>query len=255
MTSSKTAERSPGHLERALGFTFDNSRLLELALTHRSYTHEHPEVGTENNERLELLGDAIFQFIVADSLFHRFPDATEGVLSASRAALVSTESFSSFGESLGLARFVRVSRGEAALDGRGRHGILAGCVEALVAAVYLDGGLDAARALVDRLLEPRFEHVLRDAVALNVKGALQEMIQAKQGMTPTYRVVDRSGPVHAERFTVEVVAGDDVLGRGEGIGKRQAEQRAAEDALTRLRAAPSVPGTLGAPKDLEQPCV
>ncbi len=249
MTSSKTVERSPGHLERALGFTFDNSRLLELALTHRSYTHEHPEGGTENNERLEFLGDAIFQFIVADSLFHRFPDMPEGVLSSARATLVSTESFSSVGDALGLARFVRVSRGEAALDGRGRHSILAGCVEALVAAVYLDRGLDAARALVDRLLEPRFEHVLRDAVALNVKGALQESVQAKQGMTPTYRVVDRNGPVHAERFTVEVVVGDDVLGRGEGIGKRQAEQRAAEEALTRLRAGPDVPGVPGTSED------
>jgi len=252
MTSSKTAEQLPGHLERTLGFTFDDGRLLELALTHRSFAHEHPEGDPANNERLEFLGDAIFQFLVADSLFHRFPDAPEGVLSASRAALVSTESFSSVGDSLGLARFVRVSRGEAALDGRGRHGILAGCVEALVAAVYLDQGLDAARRLVDRLLEARFEHVLRDAVALNVKGTLQEMIQARLGMTPRYRVVDRSGPVHAERFTVEVVAGDDVLGRGEGIGKRQAEQRAADEALTRMRAGHIVSGP---PKDLEQPCV
>ena len=241
MTTPGTAERPRVRLERALGLTFNDSQLLELALTHRSYAHEHPEEGERNNERLEFLGDAIFQFLVADTLYRRFPETPEGRLTALRAALVSTESFAAIGESLELAPEVRVSRGEAALEGRGRHSILAGCVEAIVAAVYLDAGLPAATELVDRLIEPRLEAVLREDAPVNVKGRLQEIIQAERGVTPAYRVVSRSGPVHAERFTVEVLAGDTVLGTGEGIGKKQAEQRAAAAALEELGPRDSLP--------------
>lgn len=234
MSLPQAAERPRARLERALGLTFKDPTLLELALTHRSYVHEHPEAGPATNERLEFLGDAIFQFLVADSLFHRFPETSEGHLTATRAALVSTEGFAAVGESLGLAPDVRVSRGEAALDGRGRSSILAGCVEAIVAAAYLDQGLDAARALVDRLISPRLEEAARAVEFANVKGRLQELIQARRGITPFYRVVERSGPVHAEQFVVEAVAGEEVLGRGDGVGKRQAEQGAARDALARL---------------------
>lgn len=222
-------------LERALEVSFRDSELLQVALTHRSYAHEHPDEDVATNERLEFLGDAIFQFVVADTLFHRFPDATEGRLTALRAALVSTESFAEIGEHLDLASDVRSSRGEATLAGRGRASILAGCVEAIVAALYLDAGLDDARRLVERLLEPRLERALREVVGVNVKGRLQEVIQAERGVTPRYRVVERSGPVHAERFAVEVVAGEQVLGRGEGVGKRQAEQIAARAALDALK--------------------
>ncbi|CAA9215209.1 MAG: Ribonuclease III [uncultured Chloroflexi bacterium] len=221
-------------LERALGVTFRDPCLLQEALTHRSYAHEHPEEAVVTNERLEFLGDAIFQFLVADALFRHFPDAPEGRLTALRAALVSTESFAELGEELDLAQDVRSSRGEATLGGRGRASILAGCVEAIVAAVYHDIGLDAARRLVERLLAQRLERTLNEDVGVNVKGRLQEVIQAERGVTPRYRVVDRSGPVHAERFAIEVVAGDAVLGRGEGVGKREAEQSAARAALEEL---------------------
>jgi ribonuclease III len=230
---SERASRSQATLERALGVAFENARLLEQALTHRSYIHEHPEAGAETNERLEFLGDAIFQFLIADLLYQRFPEAAEGTLTVLRQALVSTESFASVGETLGLASAVRASRGEATLRGRGRASILAGCVEALVAAVYLDRGLDTAREVVSRLLEPRLESVLRDETPINVKGRLQEIL-AQRGEAPEYRVVERSGPSHAEKFVVEVVAGKRVLGRGEGVGKRQAEHRAAREALAAI---------------------
>jgi ribonuclease III len=237
MTTSERSERetrSQARLERALGVTFDNIRLLEQALTHRSYVHEHPEAGSETNERLEFLGDAVFQFLIAELLYDRFPEAAEGALTGLRQALVSTESFAGVGEALDLASAMRASRGEATLEGRGRAGILAGCVEAVVAAVYLDRGLEAAREVVTRLLEPRLEDVLKDERPINVKGRLQEIVQAQRGVTPTYRVVARSGPMHAERFVVEVIADEDVLGQGEGVGKRQAEQEAARNALANV---------------------
>ena len=231
-----TPNRPPGRLERALGLTFHDPQLLVQALTHRSWAHEHPDEEEANNERLEFLGDAIFQFFVADLLFQHFPDEPEGKLTAMRAGLVSTESFAEIGESLGLAEHVRASRGEATIGGRGRQSIVAGSLEAVVAAAYIDAGLDEARALVHRLIEPRIERAAREAPRLNVKGRLQELIQAQRSQTPEYRVVSSSGPVHAQCFKVEVVARDDVLGRGEGLGKRAAEQRAAAAALDALEA-------------------
>ena len=242
MPVHQTAERSHGSqatLERALGYTFTDPALLRQALTHRSYVHEHPEEGAETNERLEFLGDAIFQFFVSDTLYRRFPAHAEGQLTALRAAVVSTQSFAAVGEQLGLAEHVRVSRGEAALEGRGRASILAGCVEALVAAVYVDAGergQTEARALVERLMEERIAAAESEDAPINVKGRLQELVQAKSGVTPVYRVVNHDGPDHARRFEVEVLAGQETLGRGRGIGKREAENSAARAALAALEA-------------------
>jgi ribonuclease III len=216
-------------LQRRLGHTFRDPTLLVQALTHRSYRHEHLREDVEANERLEFLGDAILHFVTADELYEAFPDAPEGRLTTLRAALVRTESLAAMAEDLGLAGVVRVSRGESTIDGRGRQSILADTLEAVFAAVYKDAGLSSARAVVRRLIRPRL--ALTDPLAGNAKGRLQEMIQAAEGLTPFYRVVERSGPVHAAVFTVEVLAGERVLGRGQGLGKRQAEQRAAEQAL------------------------
>ena len=240
MPVHQTAERSQGSqatLERALGYTFSDPVLLQQALTHRSYVHEHPDEGAVTNERLEFLGDAIFQFFVSDTLYRRFPAYAEGDLTKLRAAVVSTPSFAAVGERLGLAEHVRVSRGEAALDGRGRASILAGCVEALVAAVYLDAGergREEAAALVDRLMAERIAAAESEDAPINVKGRLQELVQAQRGITPVYRVVAHDGPDHARRFEVEVVVGDEAWGRGRGIGKREAEISAARAALAAL---------------------
>ncbi len=223
-------------LEAALGHSFTDQELVRRALTHRSFAYEHPEAGEATNERLEFLGDAIFHFVVADELFERFPEAPEGGLTALRAALVCAPALAEIAESLKLGDHIRASRGEATLGGRGRQSILADAVEAVVAAVYRDGGYAAARALVRRLVAPRIGKATQDRGQANVKGRLQERIQASEGVTPFYRVVERSGPVHAEEFVVEVVAGDRVLGRGAGLGKRQAEQRAAREALLTMDA-------------------
>ena len=227
-------DRDLHRLQATLGHTFRAPGLLRQALTHRSYVHEHPEAGAATNERLEFLGDAVFHLIVADELYRRYPEAPEGRLTALRAALVCTRSLAAIAEALGLAGYLRVSRGEATIDGRGRQSILADALEAVVAAVYLDAGLPAAGELVRRLVGPRLaDPALLDGAA-NAKGRLQEVIQATQGVTPFYRVVEQSGPVHAQHYEVEVVAGERVLGRGGGIGKRQAEQRAAQQALLAL---------------------
>jgi ribonuclease III len=219
-------------LEEAIGHTFRDPLLLRQALTHRSYRPIDPKNGVPANERLEFLGDAIFHFVAADELYEAFPDAPEGRLTSLRAALVRTESLAALAEELDLAGYLRVSRGESTIDGRGRQSILADTLEAVVAAVYKDAGITRARAVVRKLLRPRL--AAAEGAAANAKGRLQEAIQAAEGVTPFYRVVERSGPVHATEFVVEVLAGDRVLGRGQGVGKRQAEQRAAEHALAAL---------------------
>lgn len=235
-------------LERAIGVRFRDRTYFVTALTHRSYLHEHPAETIEANERLEFLGDAILQFIVAEMLFRRFPDAAEGELTELRALLVSTTGLAAVAEELGLHRYVRASRGvlgsheatspptirTGAVSERGRPRILAGAIEALIAAVFVDQGIAEARSVAERLIAPRVATVLRDVHTANVKGRLQEFVQARNGETPRYFVVDRDGPVHAERFAVEVRVGQTTLGRGEGIGKRAAELVAARQAIASI---------------------
>ena len=230
----KVAVPDEADLARVLGVRFRDPKRLTEALTHRSYLHDHPGTAGEANERLEFLGDAILQFVVAEMLCTRFPLAPEGELTALRALLVSTAALADVAERLGLDRFIRASGGEGSLAGRGRPRILAGTVEAIIAAVHLDGGIRTARAVVMRLLRPRLDAAANDLHTANVKGRLQEHVQAESGETPRYVIVSRDGPVHAERFRVEVRATDRVLGEGEGTGKRAAEHAAARDALARL---------------------
>ena len=198
------------------------------------FRSDHPGTAGEANERLEFLGDAILQFVVAEMLCTRFALAPEGELTALRALLVSTAALADVAERLGLDRFIRASGGEGSLAGRGRPRILAGTVEAIIAAVHLDRGIRTARAVTVRLLRPRLDAAANDLHTANVKGRLQEHVQAESGETPRYVIVSRDGPVHAERFRVEVRASDRVLGEGEGTGKRAAEHAAARDALARL---------------------
>ncbi len=228
-------------LARLLGVRFRDPARLTEALTHRSWLHDHPGATGEANERLEFLGDAILQFLVAEMLCQKFPSAPEGELTALRAILVSTTGLAVVAEHLGLDQHVRASRGEGSLGGRGRARILAGTVEAIVAAVHLDQGIRGARTVVTRLLRARLQDASSEVRTANVKGRLQEIVQADSGDTPRYVVVARVGPVHAERFRVEVWASDRVLGEGEGTGKRAAQQAAARDALERLAPVQPVP--------------
>jgi ribonuclease-3 len=218
-------------LEPVLGHTFAQPAWLVQALTHRSYVHEFPGRGVVSNERLEFLGDAVLALVSADLLFRLAPDASEGELTAVRAAIVRASTLAAFARELGLGPHLRLGRGEDVTGGRTRDLLLASAFEAVVGAVYLDGGLVAARAFVDPLLRDAAQRVLASRRFKDDKSLLQERAQAQLGVTPVYRVVSAEGPSHEPRFVVEVVLGGRVVAQGEGRSKREAEQAAAHEAL------------------------
>lgn len=223
-------------LQTVLSHTFSEPALLAQALTHPSYTHEHVPEGGEaaHNQRLEFLGDAVLDFLVAAWLYRTFPDLSEGVLTRLRATLVCTESLAALAQTLGVGEALRLGHGEEANGGRTRPANLCDAMEAIVGALYLDGGLDT----VWRSLGPWFEHeahrILHSEAYVDAKSRYQEWAQAKLGVTPVYRIVAAEGPDHAKAFTAQVVVGDQVTGQGTGRSKRAAEQAAALDALQRL---------------------
>jgi len=213
-----------------IGHAFRDARLLEEALTHRSYQNEHPESAL-HNERLEFLGDAVLGMIVAEALMQLAPDASEGQLTLRRAALVNERTLARIAGELGLGEALRLGRGEEKNNGREKPSILADAVEAVVGAVYLDGGLDAARDAVRGLLGDALDDAANGAVGADVKTALQERLQAGGGGTPSYHVVATSGPDHLKEFEVEIVFEKTVIAHGRGRSKKEAEMDAARNAL------------------------
>lgn len=219
------------HLESALAHRFVNRALLLEALTHTSYAHEFPGPGVVANERLEFLGDAVLGLIASDVLYRRFPTASEGELTNLRAALVRASTLAAFARHIALGPHLRLGRGEEATGGRERELLLARACEAIVGALYQDGGMDAARAFLEPLLAAEITHVTAGERIKDDKSLLQELAQAHLGVTPTYRVVSQEGPSHDRTFVVEVLLGEHSAARGEGHSKRQAEQAAAHNAL------------------------
>jgi ribonuclease-3 len=208
-------------LQRQLGYRFNNVELLTRALTHRS-------AGPANNERLEFLGDAILGFETADYLFHHVGEASEGKLSRMRAHLVKRETLAQVARTLELGNILYLGQGELRSGGQNRDSILADAVEALIAAVYLDGGIDAARALVRRLLGERLHNPAEVLQRKDAKTRLQEYLQGKGMGLPDYQVGDISGDQHRQQFVVECrVAGIDHVSQGRGSSRRKAEQQAA----------------------------
>ncbi len=218
-------------LEANLSITFFDKSLLQRALTHRSYLNENPDSPLEDNERLEYLGDAVLDFITAEHLYHRFPEMDEGQLTSIRAALVREETLARFADSLYLGVYLQLGKGEEAAGGRERSPILCAAFEALIGALWLDQGLEPTKAFLRPLIEPAVEQILREELDKDPKSRLQELTQGQWQLTPRYRTVGERGPDHAKVFTVEVVVGGDVLGRGEGRSKQLAEQEAARTAL------------------------
>ena len=221
--------------ESTLGFTFHDKSLLTRALTHRSYLNENPDLPYLDNERLEFLGDAILDFVAAEYLYQRFPEMSEGDLTSLRAALVKGESLARFSTDLGIAPYLLMSRGEDAAGGRTRPPLLAGAFEALIGALYLDQGFDAAREIILRFVTPAAEQVHHQRLDRDAKSMLQELSQGRLQVTPQYRLVETRGPDHAKEFTIEVVLKDKVYGHGVGRNKQTAEQEAARVALETLR--------------------
>jgi ribonuclease-3 len=209
--------------------------LLRSALTHRSYLNEHPELDWEDNERLEYLGDAVLDFLLAEYLFHQFPNASEGELTALRAALVRRETLAQFAQRMGLGPSMFMGHGEVETGGRERLATLCAAFEALVGAVYLDQGMEGVTALVLPLIERGLGAARAEVADKDPKSRLQELAQGTLAVTPRYRTLKAEGPDHAKTFTVEVVIGDAVWGIGIGPSKQLAAQRAAAEALAQAR--------------------
>ena len=219
------------NLEERLGYRFHDPKLLEHALTHSSYANEHRSSGVTSNERLEFLGDSILGLIVAEHLFRTHPDMPEGELTRTRAALVCEDSLHEVALTLDLGSYLRLGKGEAAGGGRTRASILADATEATLAAVYLDGGLDPVRAIIQRFI---LDKEREKAVDRDYKTALQEWVQRTPGQPIAYRLVDELGPDHARVFVMEVTVGGRSAGQGRGRTKKEAEQLAAKAALEKL---------------------
>lgn len=220
-------------LEERLGYTFQDRALLEHALTHSSYANENRAKGETSNERLEFLGDSVLGMVVADYLFRGHPDMPEGELTRTRAALVCEESLVEVARKLGLGRHLKLGRGEDAGGGRQRPSIQADAVEAVIAAIYLDGGIGSARKFITNFIltnnDRETEGVIRD-----YKTALQELVQREGGQVLTYCLSGESGPDHAKVFRVEVSLNGEKAGEGQGRSKKEAEQNAARAALSLL---------------------
>ena len=217
-------------IEKKLGYTFCNKALLETALTHSSYANEH---GCKSNERLEFVGDSVLGMIAARYLFELLPDVSEGALSKRRAELVCEGSLWAVADKLCLGAALRLGRGEAATGGRERHSILADCVEAIIAAMYLDGGIEPARRFV-------MEHILSKAKLASSanhdhKTELQELVQKVPGRSLTYTLAGESGPDHSKEFLALAVLDGKAIGQGRGRTKKEAEQSAARAALEGLK--------------------
>ena len=213
-------------LEEALGIHFQNPNLLHMALTHRSYIYETAGAGLSSNERLEFLGDSVLAFISADYLYHTFPDLNEGELSDLRAALVRGETLANFARAIKLGNFLLMGKGE-----QGSQRVLAAAFEAVLGAIYLDQGLEAVQRFLMPRLEPLAHYIVAKRLFKDHKSLFQELAQAHDGITPSYRLISQEGPSHNREFTVEVLLGEQVAGRGQGRNKQAAEQEAARKAL------------------------
>ena len=218
-------------LEEKLGYTFRDKNLLRHALTHSSYANEHRSAGLTSNERLEFLGDSVLGMVVADYLFHAHPDMPEGELTRTRAALVREGSLHEVANALDLGGYLRLGKGEDAGGGRTRPSILADATEAMLAAVYLDGGIEPVRAIIRKFILDKEQE---KAVDRDYKTALQELVQQKKNQVLAYTLVGESGPDHDKQFQVEVSLNGQTVGAGSGSSKKRAEQAAAQKAMEAL---------------------
>jgi ribonuclease-3 len=220
------------NLAGRLGYRFQDLARLDQALRHSSFAHENPEAGP-SNEQMEFLGDAVLALTVSNLLLQHFPESSEGELSRSRAALVNARRLAALARDLDLGAYLLLGRGEEVQAGREKPSLLADALEAVMAAVFLDGGLKAAESLTQRWFTPLLAG-LAESPWQDFKTRLQELIQARHQASPTYHLLSETGPSHARVFEVEVCLGERPLARGQGRTKKQAEQQAAKEALEAL---------------------
>jgi ribonuclease III len=216
--------------QKQLDAEFDDIGLLVLAFTHRSYVNEHKKTAPAHNERLEFLGDAVLELVVTEYLYANFSEP-EGILTNWRSALVRTESISAAASAFGFEPLLRLSRGEKRGTDRARAQILANSYEAVVGALYLDKGYDAAKAFITKSILSTFKQILDTGSWMDPKSHLQEMAQSHEGHTPVYKVLHEEGPDHDKTFTVGVFVNGELRGQGVGPSKQTGQQKAAEAAL------------------------
>ena len=217
--------------ESRIGYHFQRRELLTRALTHKSYSHEAKNGDVRDNETFEFLGDSVLGFVIGDVLFHRFPALDEGALSKMKAYLVSATSLAAKARLYGMGEVILLGVGEEKSGGRKKDSLLANLFEAMIAAIYLDGGIEPARALIERSFHDDIDRVDADDLLFHdYKTALQELAQGKGLPLPEYSVIDEVGPDHDKRFIVEVKVGS-LSRRGEGSSKKEAQQQAAKHAL------------------------
>lgn len=241
--SRKDKKRNPGHtsgnrqlsrLESTIGYRFVNRRFLLEALTHRSYVYQSRRPGLCDNERLEFLGDAVLGLVVSGRLLDLFPESDEGSLSRMKASLIGAATLAGIAERIRLGDFLRLGRAEENTGGRSKRSVLANALEALVAAVYLDGGISGAERLVFGLFGTLLEREVKSCDARDYKTMLQEVSHSLRGTPPCYFVQDITGPDHDLFFTVTVMVCDEYFAKGTGKTRKEAEQRAAREALLLL---------------------
>lgn len=219
-------------LENQIKIKFRNQNLIQSALTHRSYLNENRSYALPHNERLEFLGDAVLELVTTEYLYKNFPNP-EGELTNLRSALVNYRLLSEIARSVGLEDHILLSRGEAKDTGRARQVILANALEAVIGAIYLDQGTEAAEQFIREFILVKLPDILHQQAYLDPKSQLQEVIQDRIAVTPSYRVLSETGPDHAKIFTVGVYINDRLIGQGSGPSKQDAEVLAAKDALTK----------------------
>jgi ribonuclease III len=229
-------------LEKQLGYCFRKKNFLYQALTHKSYGHEYHHqkpIAERDNERMEFLGDAVLDLVVSDLLLEAFPEAPEGALSKMRAAVVNEKTLARIAISLGVADFIRLGKGESQSRGREKPSILSSTFEALVAAVYLDGGPGAAFSVFRSIFASLFFEAETEMVFKDHKTELQEMTQARYKQMPTYHLVAVEGPDHARRYEIEVRLEGKRLAIAQGTSKKEAEQNAAKGAMSAVNGVPA----------------
>ena len=219
------------NFEQASGIIFKNKELLRRAFTHRSYLNENRKAELSHNERLEFLGDAVLELIVTEYLFEKYPDCSEGDLTAYRASLVNAITLSEVAQKIGVNDYLLLSKGEAKDTGKARQYILANTMEAIIGAIYLDQGYDIARYFISKNLFYLIEKIVADKSWLDAKSKFQEKAQEKEGLTPLYKSLKEEGPDHDKHFTVGVYLDKELITEGIGKSKQEAEQEAARKAL------------------------
>lgn len=221
-------------LEDKIGYQFKNKDLLQQALVHRSYLNEHKQFALDHNERLEFLGDAVLELVVTDFLYKEYEDLPEGELTNLRAAVVKGETLAQVSQELGVEEFILLSRGEQHGNEKARQYIMANAFEALIGALYLDGGYKAASKFIHRDIVSRLPEVIEQGLHIDSKSRLQELAQEKYRVTPTYEVLKEEGLDHAKRFVIGLFLGTKKVGEGTGNSKQEAQQQAAKEALREM---------------------